>query len=88
LQEEFELNNSEKLHGDFRCTFSSATGTHHGRLYITDLHICFNSNVLGVYKKITLQMKEIVSISTNKVFGIFNSGILIVTKQNIQYKFG
>ena len=53
--------------------------SYHGHLYLTDSYICFNSNILGVQKKIKCTISEIVEVSKAKVLGIFNSGILIKT---------
>ena len=62
--------------------------TYHGRLYITDYNICFNSDILGVIKKIKFQFTDVQSIEKSRVMGLFDSGITIVLINGQKYKFG
>ena len=62
--------------------------TYHGRLYITDQHICFNSDILGVIKKIKFPFSDIQSIMKSRVMGLFDTGITVVLVNGQKYKFG
>ena len=50
----------------------------HGRLYITDDHICFSSNILGAKNTVVVKFSDVKSIQKAKIMGIFDSGIEIV----------
>lgn len=63
--------------------------THHGRLYLTEDHICFAANIFGVKTKFVsnlinnfqkIHFSNVITISQNKVMGIFDSGILVREK--------
>jgi len=50
---------------------------HRGRLYLTEEHLCFSSNIIGVKTKFKLKFIDIKSVAKNKTFGIFDWGIMI-----------
>lgn len=50
-----------------------------GRMYISDQHICFYSNILGWVSTVFIPFKEIVQIEKKATAGIFPNGIVINT---------
>ncbi|KTB04843.1 GRAM domain-containing protein YSP2 [Nakaseomyces glabratus] len=50
-----------------------------GRMYISDQHIGFNSNILGFVSTVFIPFKEIVQIEKKTTAGIFPNGIVIDT---------
>jgi hypothetical protein len=47
----FSLNSNERVYDDFGCAFSDVI-LYHGRLFLTENFICFNSNILGLKQKV------------------------------------
>jgi hypothetical protein len=43
----FALPREEKIFDDFGCSLVDGL-SYHGRIYITENYICFNSNILGI----------------------------------------
>lgn len=49
----FSLPESERIYDDFGCAFKDVI-LYHGRLFLTENFICFNSNILGLKQKVLL----------------------------------
>ncbi|KAF2862442.1 hypothetical protein K470DRAFT_262957 [Piedraia hortae CBS 480.64] len=53
----------------------------HGRLYISEAHICFSSNILGWVTHLVISFDEVVSIEKKNTAVIFPNAIVIQTLQ-------
>ncbi|KAI9793673.1 MAG: hypothetical protein M1816_007568 [Peltula sp. TS41687] len=51
----------------------------HGRLYISEGHICFNSNILGYVTTLVIRFDEVVSIEKKNTAILFPNAIVIST---------
>lgn len=68
----------ERLIADYSCALSKDILLQ-GRMYISDKHICFYSNILGWTSTIFIPFKEIVQIEKKTTAGIFPNGIVLDT---------
>lgn len=50
-----------------------------GRLYVSEGHLCFNSNILGWVSTVVLSFDEIVSVEKKSTALLFKNGLLIST---------
>ena len=53
----------------------------HGRLFISQEHMCFSSNVFGVRTLLVLPFREVVSM-TKAMHSLINPSIVIMTKSD------
>ncbi|TID14707.1 hypothetical protein E2P81_ATG08662 [Venturia nashicola] len=53
----------------------------HGRLYISEGHICFSSNILGWVTNLVMGFDEVISVEKKSTAMIFQNGIVIQTLQ-------
>lgn len=51
----------------------------HGRLYVSEGHICFSSNILGWVTNLVISFDEIISVEKKSTAVIFQNGIVIST---------
>jgi hypothetical protein len=51
----------------------------HGRLYVSEGHICFSSNILGWVTNLVISLDEIISVEKKSTAVIFQNGIVIST---------
>ncbi|KAI1369673.1 hypothetical protein F5Y08DRAFT_292629 [Xylaria arbuscula] len=51
----------------------------HGRLYISEGHICFSSNILGWVTTLVMSFDEIVSVEKRSTALVFKNGLMIST---------
>lgn len=72
------LSKNERLIIDHSCALSKDILLQ-GRLYISDQHLCFYSNILGWVSTVIIPFKEIVQIEKKTTAGIFPNGIVIDT---------
>lgn len=72
------LNITGQLLTEFNCALSKDILIQ-GKMYISEEHIFFYSNILGWVSTITVQFKEIVQIEKKNTAGIFPNAILIHT---------
>lgn len=72
------LSPQERLIIDHSCALSRDILLQ-GRIYISDQHICFYSNILGWVSTVFIPFKEIVQIEKKTTAGIFPNGIVIDT---------
>ncbi|KAG0668340.1 hypothetical protein C6P45_004799 [Maudiozyma exigua] len=72
------LNPNEKLIIDHSCALSRDILLQ-GRMYISDQHLCFYSNILGWVSTVIIPFNEIVQIEKKTTAGIFPNGIVIDT---------
>ncbi|KAA8911705.1 hypothetical protein TRICI_003720 [Trichomonascus ciferrii] len=63
---------------DFSCALSREILIH-GRLYVSERHICFNSNILGWVTNLIIGFDEIVTLEKKNTAGLFPNGIIIQT---------
>lgn len=68
----------ERLIADYSCALSKDILIQ-GRLYISDRHICFYSNILGWMKTVVVPFKEIVQIEQKNTAVLFPNAISIQT---------
>ena len=72
------LNPNERLIVDHSCALSRDILLQ-GRMYISDQHLCFYSNILGWVSTVIIPFNEIVQIEKKTTAGIFPNGIVIDT---------
>lgn len=63
---------------DFSCALSREILIH-GRLYVSERHVCFNSNILGWVTNLIIGFDEIVTLEKKNTAGLFPNGIIIQT---------
>lgn len=63
---------------DFSCALSREILIH-GRLYVSERHVCFNSNILGWVTNLIIGFDEIVTMEKKNTAGLFPNGIIIQT---------
>jgi len=51
----------------------------HGRLYVSEGHICFSSNILGWVTNLVISFDEVISVEKKSTAVIFQNGIVIST---------
>lgn len=68
----------EKLLADYSCALSREILLQ-GRLYVSEKHICFNSNIFGWVTTVIIPFKEIVQVEKKSTAGLFPNGIVIQT---------
>lgn len=68
----------EKLIVNYSCALSRDILLQ-GRIYISNQHLCFYSNILGWVSSVIIPFKEIVQIEKKTTAGIFPNGIVIDT---------
>ena len=69
----FALPREEKIFDDFGCSLVDEL-SYHGRIYITENYICFNSNILGIKTKSVIPFAEISKIKkTNNTIEILTT---------------
>ncbi|QLQ80917.1 hypothetical protein HG537_0E02720 [Torulaspora globosa] len=73
-----DVTQDEKLIADHNCALSRDILLQ-GKMYISDQHICFYSNILGWVSTVVIPFKEIVQIEKKTTAGIFPNGIVIDT---------
>lgn len=81
----FNLPNDEKIFDDFGCSIIEGI-PYHGRIYLTENFICFDSNILGFKSKCVIsfqEIKEIKRASTNTI-----EIILLNSQKKPKYTFG
>ncbi|SPO05853.1 related to GRAM domain-containing protein 2 [Cephalotrichum gorgonifer] len=54
----------------------------HGRLYVSEGHLCFSSNILGWMTTLVLSFDEIVSVEKRSTALLFKNGLMISTLHN------
>ena len=73
-----KLNANERLIADYSCALSRDILLQ-GRMYISNQHVCFYSNILGWVNSIAIPFREIIQIGKKATAGIFPNGIVIDT---------
>jgi hypothetical protein len=53
----------------------------HGRLYVSEGHICFSSNILGWVTNLVMSFDEVISVEKRSTAVIFQNGMVIQTLQ-------
>ncbi len=69
---------NERLLEDYSCALQKDILIQ-GRMYITERHICFNSNILGWVTSIIIPLQEIVQLEKKSIAGLFPNSIVIQT---------
>ncbi|AJV24891.1 BMC_2a_G0016820.mRNA.1.CDS.1 [Saccharomyces cerevisiae] len=69
----------DRLLDDFNCGLNREL-LYQGKLYITETHLCFNSNVLGWIAKVLIAFEDITFMEKTSAAGLFPSAISIETK--------
>ena len=82
----FEIPLDEKIYDDFGCALSGMKISH-GRIFISENHICFNSDIIGFSTKIIIHMSEIETIIKKKTL-LIDNGIEIIVKDKFKGKDG
>uniref|UniRef100_A0A060T469 ARAD1C39204p n=1 Tax=Blastobotrys adeninivorans TaxID=409370 RepID=A0A060T469_BLAAD len=63
---------------DFSCALSREILIQ-GRLYVSERHLCFNSNILGWVTNLVIGFDEIVTLEKKNTAGLFPNGITVQT---------
>lgn len=66
------LPNDELLIEDFTCAFKKEILVQ-GKLYLTEHHLCFHSNIIGLITHLTIPLNAILKVQKKKTVGIPNS---------------
>lgn len=69
---------NEKLIDEFGCALSKDILVH-GRLYLSEHYVCFNSNILGWVTNIIIPLQEVIQIEKKSTAVLFPNGIIIRT---------
>lgn len=75
---------SDRLLDDFSCALNRDFLIQ-GRVYITPLHICFNSNLLGWITSLVINIRDIVSIEKTSTAGLFPNGMCFHLEKEKHY---
>lgn len=73
------LDLTDRLLDDFSCALSREILLQ-GRLYVSERHVCFNSNLLGWVTNVIIEQSDIVKFEKKLTAGLFPNGMLIETK--------
>ncbi|CAI4061897.1 hypothetical protein SUVZ_06G0090 [Saccharomyces uvarum] len=73
------LPGEDRLLDDFNCGLNREL-LYQGKLYITESHLCFNSNILGWIAKVLIAFEDITFMEKTSAAGLFPSAISIETK--------
>lgn len=77
-------NLNERLLDDFSCALSREI-LFQGKLYVSEYHICFNSNLLGWVNSIVIPIDNVINIEKRSTAGLFPNGIIIETTDTKHY---
>ncbi|EHN02635.1 YFL042C-like protein [Saccharomyces cerevisiae x Saccharomyces kudriavzevii VIN7] len=69
----------DRLLDDFNCGLNREL-LYQGKLYITEKHLCFNSNILGWIAKVLIAFEDITYMEKTSAAGLFPSAISIETQ--------
>ena len=70
----------DRLIDDFSCALSREF-LYQGRIYITETHLGFNSNILGWTSKVIIEFKDITYMEKTSSAGVFQNAIMIETEE-------
>lgn len=71
---------NEELVADYECVLSRGF-PYQGRMYVTNEHLCFNTNLLGWIARVQVSFEEIISIErVTGPTGLYNDEICVCTK--------
>lgn len=72
------IEQDDYLLDDFSCALSKEILVH-GRMYVSERHVCFNSNILGWVTNLVISFDEIMTLEKKSTAGLFPNGIVIQT---------
>lgn len=75
---------TDRLLDDYACALSREILLQ-GRIYVSEHHVCFNSNLLGWVTNLIIEQKDIISFEKKSTAGLFPNGIAIETKDAKHY---
>ncbi|AMD20193.1 HDL551Cp [Eremothecium sinecaudum] len=78
------ISKKDRLLDDFSCALSREFLCQ-GRIYISENHICFNSNLLGWVTNLVIPIADVVNFEKTSTAGIFPNGIAVVTEVEKHY---
>ncbi|KAF1315974.1 hypothetical protein FI667_g15706, partial [Globisporangium splendens] len=81
----FDLPRSTKFYQDFSCAIAGTLAMH-GRMYPTNTHVCFYSNVFGRERKILIPYESISELAKTTTM-VFQNAIRIATTTKDEYTF-
>lgn len=73
-----KIPNGEPLIADFSCALSKDILVQ-GKMYLSQYHICFNSNILGWVTNISIPLREVIQIEKKSTAVLFPNGMIIRT---------
>lgn len=73
-----EISAEEKLIMTFGCALSKDILVQ-GRVYLSEAHLCFNSNILGWVTNVVIPLQEIVQIEKKSTAVVFPNGMIVRT---------
>lgn len=80
----FDLPKDTKVYSDYSCALKSGISVH-GRMYPTEKHVCFYSNLFGSERKVAIPYDRIVDLS--KTSALLSQAIQIDTNDGHSYVF-
>ncbi|CCG82728.1 Predicted protein [Taphrina deformans PYCC 5710] len=80
LVEEFEAKALLLNDPDYGCALQKEILVH-GRMYVSESHICFNSNIFGWVTNLVIAFVDIIAVEKKSTAGIFPNAIQISTQQ-------
>ncbi|ODV96557.1 hypothetical protein PACTADRAFT_32060 [Pachysolen tannophilus NRRL Y-2460] len=73
-----QISPKERLIEDYSCALQREILVQ-GRIYLSENHICFNSNILGWVKNFVIPLEEVIQIEKKTTAGVFPNAILVQT---------
>lgn len=73
-----DLPPEEKLVDDFSCALSREILVH-GRMYLSEHYLCFNSSILGWVTNIRIPLQEVIQIEKKSTVKLFPNGMIVRT---------
>lgn len=73
-----DLPSNERLVSDFSCALSREILVH-GRMYLSEHYVCFNSSILGWVTNIRIPLQEVIQIEKKSTAKLFPNGMIVRT---------
>ncbi|KAI8870041.1 TBC-domain-containing protein [Ramicandelaber brevisporus] len=76
----FDMPNTERLVNYYSAGFHRGLMVHQGWVYISEHYVCFYSYFLGMESKVTIELREIASLTREKSKGVIDDAIKVITR--------
>ena len=77
----FSPPSDEVLFTDYSCALKQ-TMLLHGRMFLTNRHVCFYSNLFGFEKKLVIPMESVTRISKGTTLKMLSNAVRVFTRDN------